>query len=586
MSASSTTFPSAGDPRPAADALRARLRSLESGGRLAVGERLVLAAECLRSRQPALGGELLAPLMLAEETNLAACELMGDLQVATGQAFKAEAAYRRALEADLRQPRILVKLAGLLQRIGRSSEARPLLHEAIAQKDDDPEAYLVLSNLHGALGETEASLLALELAMHAGPGRPEIGSNWVLRHAYLPDCDDVRLLQAGRAWARRYASRLPRLPPAALEPPAGRRLRVAFLSPDFRRHSVAYFFLPFVRHYDRAALEVFCYADSVIEDEVGAEIKTRADHWRPVAGRPDGEVAAQLRRDRIDLAVDLAGHFANPRFALHALHPAPLHVHHLGFCGTTGLDAFDARLTDPVIEPPGAAADAASAEPLVRLPGGLHAYDPFDRLPPVAPTPYLEKGYVTFGAFNALPKIGEPVLGAWLEILRRAPGARLLVKNTGLADPAARGRLGDWFGSRGIETSRIELSGPQQHRADHLTAFHRIDIHLDTFPYNGVTTTCEALWMGVPVLTLRGHCHRGRVGESLLRSAGETGWLADDVAGYVELAAAWSRQPARLAAERTVRRARVEASPLADGPRHAGLIGEALRGLAAGRAGG
>jgi predicted O-linked N-acetylglucosamine transferase (SPINDLY family) len=216
---------------------------------------------------------------------------------------------------------------------------------------------------------------------------------------------------------------------------------------------------------------------------------------------------------------------------------------------------------------------------LCRLPEGLHAYDPFDALPPVGPLPALRNGYVTFGSCNAQTKINLPVLLAWLAILQRVPTAHLLIKNLELADAELRRRTMGWFVERGIASGRIELVGPQK-RLEHLAAFQRIDVHLDTFPYNGAVTTCEALWMGVPVLTVRGHCHRGRVGESLQRRAGETGGVADDGDDYITRAVAWSGQTTRLAAEREQRRERIAHSPLADGARHARAIESALTRLA------
>ena len=567
------------DSRAHEAGVRAGLERLERSGGLQAAPRLQLASDCLRRGQVRFGAELLAPLVELQANNLAACELMGDLQQAAGNAPKAEVAYRRALEIDLRQPRVLGKLAELFIRATRNEEALALLHEALAQKEDFAPAYFLLSQIHAARGETEQSLTALELAMAFEPANVQFGSAWVLRHAYLAGSGDAELLRAGREWERRYTTHVKPLPLAPVEPLAGRRLRVAYLSPDFRRHATAYFFLPLVKRHDRAAFEVFCYADSPVADDLTAEIRRHAEHWRPVAGRSDAEVAAQIRRDRIDVVVDLAGHFSNPHLTMHALRPADVHVHHVGFCGTTGLSAFDGRLTDGVIEPVDAGCEALSAEPLWRLPEGLHAHDPFDALPPVGPLPALRNGYVTFGSCNAQTKINEPVLSVWLAILQRVPTAHVLIKNLELADAELRRRMMAWFVKRGIAAGRIELVGPQK-RPEHLAAFQRIDVHLDTFPYNGAVTTCEALWMGVPVLTVRGHCHRGRVGESLLRRAGETDGVADDGDDYVARAVAWSGQIARLAAERELRRQRIAGSLLADGARYARAVEGALTGLA------
>lgn len=532
-----------------------------------------LALDALRVGRLAFGAQLLAPLM---GRSLPATGLMGDLQLAAGNPAKAEEAYVLALKLELRQPEILVKLGELYYRTGRYADAKALVHEALAQRDNHPRAYFLLSQIHGAQGEHELCLTALDLAMAAEPKNPELGSGWVVRHAYMAGYGDAELLAAGREWERRYASGVQPLPPVPREPLPGRRLRVGYVSPDFRRHATAYFFLPLLTHHDRAAFEVFCYHTSPFNDDLTAAIRQRAEHWRPAMGKSDEALAAQIRQDKIDVVVDLAGHFTNPHLRMHCLRPAPVHVHHLGFCGTTGLSAFAARLTDAIIEPPNAGCEALSAEPLVRLGRGLHAHDPFDPLPPVQPSPALRNGYVTFGSCNNHAKLAGDVFPTWLRILGRAPTARLLIKNPELSDADLRQRVKDWFVQRGIAAERVMIAPPVKTRLEHLAIYHQIDIHLDSFPYNGVTTTCEALWMGVPVLTVRGACHRGRIGESLLHSAGETGAVAENPDDYVERAAAWSLAPERLADDRIKRRIRLEKSALADGPGYASAVENAL----------
>ena len=543
-------------------------------------ERMRVAAACLRAGRLALAAEVLEPLMDPKTGHAAAAALMGDVQLAAGNGPKAEAALLRSLQMDLRQPAVLVKLATVFARTGRVSQARTLLHEAIAQKSDLAEAYNNLGLLHGGRGEHRLAIDAFELGMHYAPKHPVIGSAWVTRHAYLENSDDRELLAAGREWERRYVADVKPLPPAAREPLAGRRVRVGYLSPDFRRHSTAYFFLPLIRHHDRGAFEVFCYHDSPMHDDLTKAIRECAEHWRPVFGRTNEQLAEMIRRDRIDVVGDLAGHFSNPHLTMHALRPAPVHVHHVGFCGTTGISGFTARTTDEIIEPAGPEVDALSAERLIRVEGGLHAFDPFDKLPDVQPTPAIAKGFVTFGSFNAHAKLNDSVLATWAEILRAVPTSRLVIKNPELTDPDLQKQVRGFFGAKGVDEQRIELKGQSRGRAEHLAEYHHVDVVLDAFPYNGVTTTCEALWMGVPVLTLRGNCHRGRVAESLLRNAGENSdTVASDRADYVARAAAWAGQVDRLQNERLARRSRVATSRLSDGAAHARAIENAWREL-------
>ncbi len=544
-------------------------------------ERIRMAAVCFRRGRLKLAAEVLEPLMDPKSAHAGAAELMGDVQLAAGNGPKAEAALLRSLEIDLRQPRVLVKLAVVFARGGRNTQARALLHEAIAQKDDDAEAYFNLGLLHGARGEHRQALDGFELAMHFAPKNPLIGSAWVTRHAYLENGDDRDLLAAGREWERKYLAGVAPMEPMRTEPWPGRRLRVGYLSPDFRRHSTAYFFLPLVRHHDRSAVEVFCYHDSPAQDDLTAAIREGAEHWRWVHGRSDRHLAEQIRRDRIDVLVDLAGHFSNPHLTMHALRPAPVHVHHVGFCGTTGLSCFTGRVTDAVIEPAEAAVDALSAEPLVRVEGAMHAFDPFDRLPEVQATAATRDGFVTFGSFNAHAKLNDNVLATWAEILRAVPTARMLIKNPELSDPDLAKQVRGFFGPRGVDEQRIELKGQSRSRGEHLAEYHRVDVLLDAFPYNGVTTTCEALWMGVPVLTVRGNCHRGRVAESLLRNAGEDREaVANDRADYVARAVSWAGQVERLQMGRMSRRVRVAGSRLADGAANARAMEKAWARLA------
>ena len=543
-------------------------------------ERKRVAASCFRNGRLRLAAEVLEPLMDPKASDAEAAELMGDVQLAANNGPKAEAAWLRSLQLDLKQPRVLVKLAALFARLGRNTQARALLHEAIAQKDDCAEAYYNLGLLHGARREHRLALDGFELAMHCAPKHPVIGSAWVTRHAYLENSDDRELLAAGREWDRRHVAGVQTLPRVPHAPLAGRRLRIGYLSPDFRRHSTAYFFLPLITHHDRDRLEVFCYHDSPAHDDLTTAIRERAEHWRWVHGRTDRQVAEQIRRDRIDVLVDLAGHFSNPHLTMHALRPAPVHVHHVGFCGTTGLSCFTARTPDEIIEPSRAEVDALSAERLIRVEGGLHAFDPFDKLPEVQPTPAIAKGFVTFGSFNAHAKLNDSVLATWAEILRAVPTSRLVIKNPELTDPDLQKQVRGFFGAKGVDEQRIELKGQSRGRAEHLAEYHRVDVVLDAFPYNGVTTTCEALWMGVPVLTLRGNCHRGRVAESLLRNAGENSdTVASDRADYVARAAAWAGQVDRLQNERLARRSRVATSRLSDGAAHARAIENAWREL-------
>jgi predicted O-linked N-acetylglucosamine transferase (SPINDLY family) len=279
----------------------------------------------------------------------------------------------------------------------------------------------------------------------------------------------------------------------------------------------------------------------------------------------DDQLAAQIREDGIDILVDLAGHTSGHRLGAFARKPAPLQVSWLGYPDTTGLSAIDYRLTDSIVDPPGAA-DGFSSERLVRLPDGFHCYTPSDAAPDVAPLPAEKNGFVTFGSFNNLSKVNRGVLDAWADVLGRISGSRLVLKSRWLHMPEVCERIRKLLEQRGVARDRIELVAKLPTSAEHLALYGDIDIALDTFPYNGATTTCEALWMGVPVVTLAGDRHAARLGASMLSRVGLEGLVADRPQDYVEAATRLATDLPALARLRADLRGRVAASPLCDGP--------------------
>jgi predicted O-linked N-acetylglucosamine transferase (SPINDLY family) len=342
-----------------------------------------------------------------------------------------------------------------------------------------------------------------------------------------------------------------------------KRLRVGYISPDFRTHSVANFIEPVLRAHDRSAVEVYCYASVEKPDRLTTHLQGLADHWRNIFGRSDQEAADMIGEDAIDILIDLAGHTRGGRLGVLALQPAPVQATWIGYAGTTGLDAIDWRMTDSLADPL-PRTDAHFTEQLLRLPGGFLCYAPIDDLPPVAQRSTRLADAITFGSFNHIAKVRDGVIEAWSEILHRQPRARLVLKSQGLDCPTVADIVRLQFRERGIELERVELLSFAGDRARHLETYGQIDIALDPFPYNGTTTTCEALWMGVPVISLVGDQHRSRVGVSLLTRAGLAELLADDRAGYIDLAVSLATDRARLDTLRANLRARAMASALAD----------------------
>lgn len=351
-----------------------------------------------------------------------------------------------------------------------------------------------------------------------------------------------------------------------------RPLRIAFLSCDLRRHSVAYFTLPLLVHIDRSRIEVVLYHDHFVEDAVSEQLKQHAALWRNFIGQSGDAIERTIRGDAIDVLIDLAGHTGLNRLPLYARRLAPVQATYLGYPNTTGLRTMDYRLSDPIADPPGDA-DRFCTEKLLRFSSTAWSYTPSADAPPVAPAPCLGAGHVTFGSFNALSKVNAFTLSLWRRILERTPGARLLLKSYQMPGDAWIRKLAE----AGIDPARVTMLPQVPSVGDHLASYGRLDIALDPHPYNGTTTTCEAMWMGVPVITLAGDRHSSRVGASLLTSVGHAEWIASSPDDYVDRAVALAADTAALASVRSTLRRDLLRSALLDQPAQGRLFGEAIR---------
>ncbi|MGD9579242.1 MAG: hypothetical protein AB7Y74_13445, partial [Syntrophorhabdus sp.] len=326
--------------------------------------------------------------------------------------------------------------------------------------------------------------------------------------------------------------------------------------------SVSYFFLPLLKEHSRS-FEIFCYSDVKRPDQVTACLKGLTDHWRSIVGLTDEEVARQIGQDRIDILVDLAGHTTHNRLPVFAMRPAPVQVTWLGYPNTTGIPVMDYRITDDIADPVGDSGQYHT-ERLVRLPQGFLCYAPPEEAGEVSSLPALIQGRVTFGSFNNLPKVNEKVVEVWSSILKKVPGSSLMLKSRSLSDKGVRHRYLDMFSRYGVTSERIQLVPYAHMKQEHLSLYGRMDIGLDPFPYNGTTTTCEALWMGVPVVTLKGDRHSSRVGASLLMRVGLEELVAETEEEYVQKAAALANDLNNLASLRGTMRGRMKESPLCD----------------------
>jgi predicted O-linked N-acetylglucosamine transferase (SPINDLY family) len=354
-------------------------------------------------------------------------------------------------------------------------------------------------------------------------------------------------------------------------------LRVGYVSADFRQHSVAWFAEPLLAAHDRTRIELFCYAAVATPDAVTERFRAIAEHWRSIDGLDDAAVAELVRQDNIDVLVDLTGHTAGSRLLVFARRPAPVQVEYLlGHGYTSGLATMNAFLADAMLAPPGA--DALFSERLIRLPRIPLAYAPPDAMPEVTPLPATADGFVSFGYFGRTERLNDAVIAAWARILRDVPGARLTLNNLPFREPAFRDLIATRFTAQGVGRDRLELIATSPQPAT-WAAYGGIDIALDPFPHNAGTTTIEALWQGIPVVSLAGRPSVGRFGAMILHAVGMDDWVSADTDGYVACALAAATDLHRLAQVRATLRQRVADSPLCDAAGLARHIEAAYRAL-------
>ncbi|HSY29822.1 MAG TPA: tetratricopeptide repeat protein, partial [Burkholderiaceae bacterium] len=345
----------------------------------------------------------------------------------------------------------------------------------------------------------------------------------------------------------------------ANEKSTARRLKIGYVSPDFCRHSVALFMLPVLLNHDKERFEVFCYYNNATGDDFTDQFVSAADQFVPCAEMSDDELCERIRADGIDILIDLAGHTAHNRLLTFARKPAPVQMTYLGYPGTSGLSAIDYRLTDSFTNPEGS--DRYYTEQLLRLPDSMWCYRPAENMQEVIPLPALGNGYLTFGSFNSINKVGNDCIALWADLLRTLPTSRLLMAT--VPEGEIRQRLSRQFLEYGISSDRIRFIGTLP-KYEFQQMLQQADISLDPFPVNGATTTCESLWLGVPVLTLVGNRFLSRAGLSVLSAARLPEFAAATREAYLNTAAALASDLPRLANIRSTMRDHLMASPLLD----------------------
>ena len=530
-----------------------------------------------------LRGNIVAALTAfrqAHELNPGSAEVLCNyaltLNLRTTWRTEAEQVLRQALAIRPEMAAAWSNLGIVAQQAGRLSVAETLYRRALTLQPDDLQTINNLSIVLANLNRFQEADTLLAAACAQDPTFPQISSNRVFFANYCPEITPAELYARHCQWdARHGCGLIPRdpLPPRSRDP--HRRLTIGFVSPDFGQHPVGFFSVPLFAHLDRNAFSIVAYSQRGSEEPTTAILRQHAALWRQTLGMSNADLAQRIRADGVDILVDLGGHTGGQRLAVFARKPAPIQITWLGYPNTTGLATMDYRITDAIADPPGS--DAVNRETLIRLPRGFHCYAPSPDWPEPGPLPALAAGYVTFGTFNNLMKVTPAILALWARILDAVPGSRFWLKSYQLSDPVNRGRVRGLFAAHGIDSRRIDIRPWFNNPLDHLTSFRSLDIALDTSPYNGTTTTCDALWMGVPVVTLTGDRHAARVGMSLLTHAGYPELVTHTADDYVALAVSLARDLPRLAALRSTLRERMRNSPLNDGPGFARIFGDALR---------
>ncbi|HUL95711.1 MAG TPA: tetratricopeptide repeat protein [Usitatibacter sp.] len=423
-------------------------------------------------------------------------------------------------------------------------------------------------------GRIDEAQAAYREALRRDPLYHQVESNLLICLHYDPSVDARRMYEAHRAWAARHAPRSADPPPRRAISPR-EPIRIGFISPALREGPTGAFLAPLLENLDRRRFAVHCYRTAGSEDAVTVRLRAASAQWRDVVAQDDDALFACLRGDALDVLVDLAGHTPGGRLPVLARKPAPIVATWLDYFDTNGIDAIDFLVGDPVSTPPGGAQRFSESVSLIE-PCRL-CYSPPAYAPPVAPAPATRNGCVTFGSFNRLSKLAGPVIDLWARVLRAAPGSRLLLKNGALADPRSRMHIEGLFAARGIAAERLVLQGESPH-PELLAGYGDVDIALDPFPYNGGLTTCEALWMGVPVLGLLGDSMISRQTAALLGAAGFPQWVAGSGEALVALAADLAGNPARLAETRAGLRPALVRSDLLNAKRFAQNFANAVEG--------
>ena len=545
------------DHLPPEEILQAQAQAVALAPRNAVLQRnhgILLA----QARQRLAAANAFNTALSLDPADVESCLYLGVSLCVLGDNQLARMAYEKWLAINPPSAPVLRALSALLTREGETDQALVLAEQAAAL-DLDPFALLQIGGTLMQSRRLDEALSycrrALDLAADKTSFYPTLllGSNYVV--------EDPQELSALHADFGRFVH------PAVLKRPpwrplaAGQRLRVGYVSGDFVRHSVSYFISGLFEHHDKSRFDVTLYHNLGWGDAVTERFKALGHRWVECEGLSDEALARRVQEDGIDVLVDLSGHTSHSRILMFAKGVAPVQISYLGYPAATGLHAHQFRITDTQIDP--GDMPALGGEKPICLPRSMFCYRP-DENPAIGPVPAQQAGHVTFGSFNNIAKLSDRTLALWARVMLAVPGSCLLLKSPSMAQPANRHNIEQFMLLQGVTPERLRFQPRNASKSSHLETYNAVDVALDPYPYNGATTTCEALWMGVPVLTRCGRTHTSRMGASILNATGKAQWVCTDDDTFLAAAVRLAADPAALAQWRTDARSFLAGTPLFD----------------------
>jgi predicted O-linked N-acetylglucosamine transferase (SPINDLY family) len=533
-----------------------------------------LGMACYLQKRPDEAIEALQKAIEIRGDYVEAINNLGAVLSAQNRVDEAVQVFRKAIEQKPRWVEPMMNIGNTLRNHNRFDEAIEAYRQAVAADPKSVDAHHYLASALGRQGLRELSLQHYYEALRLKPSDVVIHSSLLLVLSYEPDLTPEIVLNEHKWWDRLHGQGLAPVRPHTNVRDPDRKLRVGYVSSDFRTHPVARFMLPIYESHDRANFEIYSYAQMFKFDAISDRFRAQSSGWRITYGKTDPQIAEMVRDDGIDILVDLAGHTGGNRISAFTYRGAPVQATYLGYPNTSGLKSIQYRITDAVIDPPGQ--EQSYTEQLVRLPGVWCCYQPPADAPELSAPPSEKNGFITFGCMQNLLKLNEGVIELWSRVMKAIPDSRLRIYRNTL-DGMARKNIAEKLQRHGITGDRFDLDNVSEDGSGHLAKYAEVDISLDTQPWSGHATTCETLWMGVPMLTLRGTRGSGRMSASILAAVGLDDLIAQTADDFVAIAVRAASEPARLASLRAGLRERMRQSKLCDATHFTAHFESALR---------